>query len=184
MKTLVPLFLLMVVGCSPQFLVYTDHDPQTDVRLYSRFRWLEVENIGAGQNPLYYNALNDKRIKDAVSEQLKTGGYLFDKDNADFIVHYHIMVKEKGVIYTDDLGYCYGRYWMDEKLHLYQYSEGTIIIDIMDAKTSDLIWRGWAVSVLDYESSAGIQKVLKTSIEKIFVEFPHSFNLNRSNQNF
>lgn len=42
----------------------------------------------------------------------------------------------------------------------------------------------WAVSVLDYESPAAMQKVVKTSIEKIFVGFPHSFNLNRSNRNF
>jgi hypothetical protein len=184
MKNLVSVVLLFAVGCSPQFQVYTDYDPQKDVRSFSKFRWLEVQNVEAGQNPIYYNELNDKRIKSAVADELKTAGYSFDKVNADFIVHYHIMVKDKGVVYTDDLGYCYGKYWMDEQTHLYQYSEGTIIIDIMDAKTNDLIWRGWAVSVLDYETAEGIHKVIKTSIDKIFVEFPHSLKLDRSNQNF
>jgi hypothetical protein len=174
MKKYIPICLLILTACSSHVYVYSDHDPQTDVSLFSRYRWLDVPNIEANRNPIYYNELNDKRIKSAVNMQLQNKGYTMGRSDAEFIVHYHIIVKEKGIVYTEDLGYCYSKYWMDERRYLYQYSEGTLIIDVMNARTNDLIWRGWAVSAFDFDTPADIENLMRSSVDRIFTQFPYS----------
>ena len=75
--------LLICWGCGPGLRVYSDYDPAYDLKNYTTFNWGPKINIEAGNNPLYYNELNDKRIKGAVLQQLTGRGYSFDKPRCD-----------------------------------------------------------------------------------------------------
>ena len=175
MKISIVWFVLILSACSEHINVFTDHDPDFDVQLLSNYKWLEVKQIESNTNPLYYNELNDKRIKGAVNNQLNIHGYSLQSTDPEMIVHYHIVIEDKSVVNTDDYGYRYGPFWMKERRNLYLHQEGTLIIDIMYSKTNELIWRGWAVSVLHYEKPANVEKHIKESVEKILNKFPHSF---------
>src|SRR5688572_20495616 len=75
--------LLIVTGCSSEIRVSSDYDPDYDLKKYRTFGWLKTTNIELQQNPLYYNELNDKRIKSAVQEQLEQKGYTLSGANPD-----------------------------------------------------------------------------------------------------
>jgi len=172
-KLTIVAFFLICWGCGPQLQVYSDYDPSYDLKKYTTFNWGPKINIEAGNNPLYYNELNDKRIKGAVVQQLTSRGYKFDEGNSDLVVHYHIIIEDQTVIVTDPPGYDYGPYWLRMQTNIRQYQEGTLILDVMDSGTNSLIWRGLATSVVDMHNSPDhAQALIKKAIDKIFKKFP------------
>lgn len=164
--------LTFMAGCSPQIRVYSDADPEYDLKAYKTFDWGQKVNIENGKNPLHYNELNDKRIKSAILEQLKTRGYSLAGTDPDLIIHYHIIVDDQSVVVTEPFGYRYSPYWMQAQTNVYAYREGTLIVDIMDKKTNNLIWRGWATTAIDAVNPEKVDKLIKTAVKKIFKKFP------------
>lgn len=167
-------WLLTISSCSPSLQVYTDYDREFNIRNYPTFAWAEAKDIEARNNPLYYNELNDKRIKKAVNDQLKGKGYTLVQDDPDLLIHYHIVVEDRSEIRTNPYGF-YGPYWMRARTYSYSYRQGTLIIDLMDATNKNLLWRGWAVSVMDqlYESEK-TEILITQAVIKIFEKLPRA----------
>lgn len=167
------LSIILIMGCSQQIVVHTDYDPDYDLWKYNTFDWGKKINIEEGQNPLHYNELNDKRIKTAFQEQLSKRGYKITTESPDLILHYHIIVKDQSIVVTEPSGLVYGPYWTRMNTSTYTYREGTLILDIMDKKTNNLIWRGWAVTdVKESYTPKEIESLINTTVSKIFRKFP------------
>jgi hypothetical protein len=173
-KNLIPILLLMVFGsCSERIRVYTDKDATRDIRLFSTYQWDEIKNLEAANNPIYYNELNDKRIKMEVNTQLQSHGYKLLEGEAELTAHYHIVVNTETVS-RDMTNFYHGARWLETDRAAYTLREGTLIIDLMDAKNGELIWRGYAISVLDEFRPDISEKVMEEAITKIFLEFPRA----------
>jgi hypothetical protein len=173
MKKILVGVLLLLAGCTPQIRVYTDTDPDYDLWTYKTFDWSEKINIEANKNPLHYNELNDKRIKSAVTKELQNKGYQLTANNPDLLLHYHIVVDDQAVITTEPHGYFYSPYWVRMRTNVYSYREGTLIIDMMDAKTKNLMWRGWAVAPIEGEyKPKRTEELINLAVSKIFRKFP------------
>lgn len=163
----------IMVGCSPEIRIFSDHDPEYDLGKYITFNFAENKNIESDHNPLYYNGLNDKRIKSAVKEQLISKGYDFTDERSELIVHYHIIVDDQTIVTTDPHEYLYSPYWMYLRTSIQQYREGTLIIDVMEAKSNGLIWRGWAVSALKVVyTPEEVERLIHVTVARIFKKFP------------
>ena len=169
MKKLVIVGALILWSCSSQLRVYSDFDKDVSLKQYHTYSWAANADIEKRNNPLYYNELNDKRIKAAVDEQLCKKNFNQVSENSDAIIHYHLVIDNKTSFIQEPYG-IYGPYWMRGG-NVIQYTEGTLIIDIMDAENKSLIWRGWAVSVVD-DSGQMQPQVLSKAIEKIFEKYP------------
>jgi hypothetical protein len=168
--------LAILAGCSPQIRVFSDFDPDYDLWTYKTFDWGQKVDIEAGKNPLQYNELNDKRIKAAVQQQMVSRGYELTSNSPDLALHYHIIVDDQSVVSTEPYGYRYGQYWMRMQTDVYSYKEGTLILDLMDKKTNNLIWRGWAVSAIDQIDPEKVDELIKTAVARIFKKFPKAEN--------
>jgi Domain of unknown function (DUF4136) len=166
------MILASVLGCGSSSQVFTDYDRSAHLSEYQTFGWLAPVSIEVRNNPLYYNELNDKRIKEAVKVQLESRNYKFS-DNPDLMVHYHIIIENKTVVRTDPYGYYYGPYWLRTDVDVYQYKEGTLIIDLMDAKSDNLVWRGWITNFLKDRDPQYMEESLNDAVRKIFSQYPH-----------
>ncbi|HEX5168380.1 MAG TPA: DUF4136 domain-containing protein [Cyclobacteriaceae bacterium] len=175
LQKLTIVIFILTSSCSPELKVFTDRDPSYDISLFKTFTWSPVANIEQGKNPLYYNELNDKRIKQAVQDQMISRGYELTDDDADFTLHYHIIVQDQSVVTTDPFGHSYSPYWLSLQNNYYQYTEGTLVLDIMRTGSNDLVWRGWAISIINegYKPQE-IDKLIQNGVAKIFKDFPHS----------
>jgi Domain of unknown function (DUF4136) len=172
-RTYLFLLLVVAVGCSPEIQTYTDYDPDYDQWTFKTFDWSQKVNTEQNQNPLYYNELNDKRIKKAVLRQLQKHHYELTSNSPHLILHYHIVVEDKSVIMTEPFGYGYGPYWKRRPQQVYTYTQGTLILDLMDTRINQLVWRGWAVSAVDgLDSPEKIDKLIELAVRKMFVKFP------------
>ncbi len=168
------LLLLFAFGCGPAISVYNDYDRELNIANYSTYSWQASKALEANQNPMYYNELNEKRIKAAVDNVLARKSYQLVDADPELTLHYHIVVEDKTVFMMDPLGHQYSPYWMRDEMNSYQYREGTLIIDLMDTKTNDLVWRGWAVAILEDLRPENIEKRLNKTIERIFEPLPAS----------
>jgi hypothetical protein len=166
--------LFIVAGCSPQIQVYSDSDPDYKVSNYSTFRWAQHANIEANKNPLFYNELNDKRIKAAVTYEMTSRGFNLSDSSSDLIIHYHIIIDDQSVVTTEPYGYFYGPYWLRTETKIYSYRKGMLIIDLMDRTTSNLVWRGWATTEIDSVVPEQASDIINRAVAKIFKKFPDS----------
>lgn len=164
--------ILLIAGCSNEIRVKTDYDREVNLKLYKSYAWLPVKEIESKNNPLVYNELTDKRIKKAVDLQFEPKGISFNAENPDLRVHYHIIVDNKSAVRLSSYGYFYSPYWTRNQADVYQYREGTLIIDLMDAKNNNLIWRGWATEVMDTYEVELTEKEINNAVYKILKEFP------------
>jgi hypothetical protein len=166
-------FLLvgMCLACSNEIVVRTDFDKSVSIQKLTEYKWHEQRDIEAGNNPLYYNQLNDKRIKDEVDRQMMQKGYVLSDTDPQILIHYHIAVEERSIVRPEESGYSYSRYWLDRQVNLIRYAEGTLIIDFMDVTNCHLIWRGWATSILD-DSRTMNETLLRKAVDDIFKRFP------------
>lgn len=162
-----------MTGCSNEIIVRTDSDKSVSIQRLTTYNWLPRHDIESRNNPLYYNELNDRRIKDEVDKQMTLKGYAFSKNEPKMLIHYHIAIEERSVVRMEELSYGYSKYWLDQRANLVRYSEGTLIIDFMDASNCNLIWRGWATSILD-DSRTMNEDLLREAVDDIFKRFPDS----------
>jgi hypothetical protein len=167
------LIFSIAVGCSNEIIVRTDFDKSVSIQRLAKYNWLGQHDIESRNSPLYYNELNDKRIKEEVDKQMTFKGYELSATEPQLLVHYHIVVEERSIVRTEDLGYTYSKYWLDQRANLIRYSEGTLIIDFMDAANCSLIWRGLATSVLG-DSRTMNEDLLRKAVDDIFKRFPDS----------
>jgi hypothetical protein len=165
---------LLAISCSPQFNVYNDYDREVNISAYSTYQWQVSPQPEPDENPIYRNELNDKRIKKAVDNAMKAKGYSLSDKDPELKLHYHIVVEDKTVVQLEPFGYKYSPYWLRREMNTYQYKEGTLIIDVMDAKTNTLAWRGWAVAMLDDINPKNIERQLNNVVLRIFKKFPAS----------
>lgn len=168
MKKLSGIVLMVALAaCSDQITVRTDFDRSVKIASYTTFAWLNKEAIEERNNPLYYNELNDKRIREAVIAELGAKGYTAVSDNPKLKVHYHIVIEDKTQVRSDT----YSPYWIKSERDVYTYREGTLIIDLMDGQNEMLLWRGWAISALS-DTDQMSDELIQKAVAKIFTRFP------------
>jgi Domain of unknown function (DUF4136) len=174
MRYCIPILLFLAFSCSPSVSVFNDYDRQIDLSSYSSYNWKQLDRKESVQNPLYDNELNDKRIKTAVDKAMKKKGYQIITESPELYVHYHIVIEDKSVVIRESDIHNYSTYWLGLDMNAYQYKEGSLIIDLMDAKTDALVWRGWAVTILEDLNPENVEKRLDRTIQRIFEGLPAS----------
>ncbi len=173
-KIFIVFISLVSLSCS-SVKVYTDRDKDTDISKYSTYTWEPYQAIEKkGANPLFYNELNDARIKDAVNRELNKRSLAKVEAHGELVLHYHIILEAKATPVTlDPDEHDYSSHWSRRNVDVYQYTEGTLIIDLMDEKQNKIVWRGWIVGVVDASNAANSEEAINKAVKLIFEKFPH-----------
>ncbi len=170
MKRLIPALMLIslavVAGCSG-ISVSTDYDTSVDFSEYNTFSWMEPPKSGGYD----LDALMSARIKDAVDNQLVEKGLKKASSDPDLLVVYH--TGKQSQIQIDSWGY--GYWGRGGGVDAYSYEEGTLVVDLVNAATRMLVWRGTAESAL-LESPSAQERTenINKAVVKIFASYPPS----------
>ena len=188
---------LFLVGCS-SIQVETDYDERASFTQLKTFDWID-QPVKIDGNPAVNSPLVETRIRNAIESELLRSGFRKDTTrDPDFLVAIHVVTEEKVDVTTIDqhygyacVGYYhfghgwyghryYGRYPYHgyfgpvvETTYVNEYLKGTLIVDIVDPRESELIWRGWASKALDHDPRPEmVQMYIDTAVRKILDEFP------------
>jgi len=160
---------LILTACST-VSVTTDYDRAAQFQQYKTYT-LAPSTDKIGLSPSSRTALEE-----SLRSGLAAHGISEANDNADLHVVSHVSTQEQTVVYpgTGGAPYFYGRYGMWGGGAYYadvsQYTEGTLILDFIDAKTQKLVFRGTGTdTVSDPETNA---KRVREAVTKILEKFP------------
>ena len=175
-RNIVPLLVAVIcfLGCSST-TVHIDYDREVDRSRYKTFAWaLSEETSMKDSSPL----MHDRTVA-YITQKLEEGGLAKVEGDPDVYVTYHTDERQEMQLNTTHLGYGYGRgyyrspYWgggMEaSSTRAYTYARGTLIIDIWDAETKNLVWRGAvenAVSEDPQEAEEGIYNAIDRMVRK------------------
>ncbi len=180
---IVLLFIGFTVSCSTTYDVKYDYDQQTNFSDFKTFDWMQVpEKAGI-------DSLVVQRVKNAVNAELKAKGLMMTSINPDFLIAEHL--GKRGQVQVIDWGYDYGRggymgghrggyrgghmggYRGPSGVSTYQYEEGSLILDFVDAKSKKLIWRGAAkAQVQNVDTPEKSEKLINKAVKEILKEYP------------
>jgi len=162
------LFFLATLGAAFAQHVKTDFDHQANFSQYKTYSWQEIKPA---------NSLWDARIKNAVDAQLTAKGWTQVDSGGDVAIVAIKTTKTERTLQTFYNGFGGGWGWRgfggfgDSTTTVQDYKEGTLLIDMYDAKTKQLIWRGSAEDTLS-DKAAKNEKNLDKGVAKMFKKFP------------
>lgn len=161
--------LYLFVTCSP-VKVATDYDSQADFSGYSTFKIMKHKKRAESMSWIK-NSLNLRRIDRAIRDQLTKKGFKeLETGKADFLVAYHIGEQKKVDVTYYGYSYRHRPYPGMGSREVRKYKEGTVIIDIVDAATKELAWRGIGESALRDPGYA--EEQINDAVKAILDRFP------------
>ncbi len=172
--------LVFLAACATGPRISAEADPRADFSQYRSWAFhspLAIEGDG-------YATLTSNRMREAVRAQMAARGYTYAAENPDLWVNLNAYMERRtdvsSVPYVDHAyyysyragGYFTVPYWRD-RTHVYRYTEGTVNVDIVDARRNSLVWEGIAVGRVANLSPANRDARIDATIAEIFTRYPY-----------
>jgi len=171
--------LVAAAGCAGQ-QVSTDYSPSVAFSQYRTFVIVSRPDSASHQ-------LLDDRVRSAIAAQLPAKGLSeTDRAGADLYVGYGIVDRTHKEVYTTGTGWGWGGGWgwrgyrwgmawpTDLQSEVEKYTDGTVIVCMVDAKTKKLVWQGQAADVLSLpvNDPAKATQRIDQAVAKILTKYP------------
>ncbi len=144
---------------------------------FSKYRTFSIEVATAWGNPI-----GEKHLVEELKAAFVAKGWALDTSGSPNL---HILVhgatkekKQLNTFYSGGYGGYYGWGWGgvgSSSTTVSEYTEGTLVIDIFDASTKALVWRGVAQDELKAKQSKR-EKQASKAISKLLKDFPPKVN--------
>jgi Domain of unknown function (DUF4136) len=144
--------------------VHTDFDPSAPFATYRIYTW-------TSGTPAPDPFIQD-RILVAVTEQLIAKGMTQSAVAPNLVVATHVVTHEQKKIVAPGFGFGpWGWGWGGPGAMIDTYLQGTLIVDLYDAKTKKMVWRGVATDTVSDKRSQSTEYIDK-AVGKMFEEYP------------
>jgi hypothetical protein len=153
--------------------------------MYKTFAWTSID--GTMDSGHVSNEIVDNNIRNAISTELERNGWKESNQDPDVLLDYNVMVDKIDKVETEPV-YSYPNtfYYYNRRLkrigyiytpsHLRGYNtynvpfnQGTLTVNMIDAKTNKLIWQGW--SQREINNSNITTRDAQNNVKSIFKKF-------------
>lgn len=173
MKTikLLPLLLLFILSSCSSVSVYSDFDKKVDFSPYKTYAFHK-----AGIDKVQISQLDKNRILNAIEIELSKKG-MTKSENPDLLINFFTKEREQVDVnqYSHGWGYGWGYGWnpylWGGQPYVSTSIEGTLYIDLIDAKKKELIWQGEGVGYLTQNRSEKEARI-NEFVSKILMQYP------------
>lgn len=179
---------ILFVGCGPK--VDTDKMTAKNIRSYDTFAFLP--NQDTIQTSRYNNVEVNEIVINAIRQNMQELNYRLDRNQPGLLVYYHLMLDEENAVNANPVytnysyyrpgfyvgpyyrNYAYSNYFtvpriMGTGIEQVDYKEGTIVIDLIDRKTNEIVWRGRAEDLVAPEN---LDEEIRSYVDAIFDRLP------------
>jgi hypothetical protein len=167
--------LLLLTSCNIVRVV-SDYDKETNFDNYTSFAFFKP-----GIDKAKISDLDKKRILRAIQDNLMAKG-MNKNSSPDILVSIFTKESQRVDIYQNNFGGAWGwnPYWggnFNNNRMISSNTEGSLFIDLIDAKTKELIWQGVSHSGLyngnDIEKR---EEKIRLIVSKILAQYPPNVN--------
>lgn len=159
--------------------VNIDYDSEYDPSGNKTFSWVESPKTSLVDiNPLLHS-----RILNGIEYYLTLGGLSEVEENPDVYVTYHASTSEQLILDSTNMGYGYpggwgmygggyrggyrGGYVGTTTTTVRSYQTGTLVVDVWDAKSEKLVWRGTATNISVSDNPTKMKKKIDKALKKM-----------------
>ncbi len=171
---------VIMVSCGPGLKVSSDYDRTAN---FSGYKTYSIYNLKASEN---VSKLNQDRIEKYIKVEMTKKGFKETSANPDLMVNAFTVLKDKRGIQASTSYYGFGGayrpygYWGVPvagytSVSTYDYKDGSLLIDVIDARSQKMIWTGTGSAEL-YKKPKNPEEVISGVVAKIMAEFPASGN--------
>jgi hypothetical protein len=163
--------ILAAAGCSG-ISTTSDWDESYDFSSLSTYAWME-QGLEGGVSQIML-----RRMYAAVDDDLAAKGFgKKDIYTADVLFAYHTGTQDRQQYdtYGYGAGGWWGGYWGGgmTTTSVRTYTEGTLILDVVDRESNELVWRGSASKTIDQMDSPEQRvKTIQDAVSSLLKDFP------------
>lgn len=175
--------LVMVISTAWAQQVSVDFDTNVDFGKFKTFAWKDSNEDLSDSDPLMH-----ERIVRGIEQRLREAGLSEVAADPDLYVTYYSAEKEETRVFTTGLGYSYyggyrnfGTFAPPASSQTVTFTLGTLVIDLWDAKTSKLIWRGIAEDTVSDNPQKNAKRVEK-ALDKLMKRWEKEYRKVRDKQ--
>ena len=147
--------------------VTTDSDPAAPFATYKTYAWTPGTASAV--------SLTEQRIHEGVNAQLQGKGMTQVDSNPNVFVATHVTTHAVPQVIADGFGpWGFG----GGMATVQTYTEGSLIVDLYDATTRKMVWRGVATATVSDKPEKNAVKIDK-SLAKLFARYPPGVGTSR-----
>lgn len=152
-------------GCATKPDVRHDQDAGFDLKAYRTFAFYEPAS-------LHYTSLLEQRLRQATREQLERISVRYDERDPDLRVNYLLQVLDRQELRTTPAARFGYRGWNGGQLETVDVRDGTLAIDLVDARRNLLMWRGVAEGRIDAKTAAQPGPAIDAVVAQLIAHVP------------
>lgn len=175
---------LTLAACGSRIDVRTMAAPEASFTGLQTFRVLpgparrDGRVVSGADDPMINNSIANRQIREAIVNAFQSRGYALDETSPDLAVAFYASTREKLDITTWDYGYPpYPGYpgWRHVRpwQTVTEYTEGTVIVDVINPRTRELMWRGEGRASVSEDLNRQVKELAKAA-EAIIAKFPRA----------
>ena len=173
---------LLLAGCAARYEVKTIAAPEISAAGLRSFRLLPVPPPRDGRerrdvyDPMADGSVANRALRETIADALGTRGYVRDEIDPDVLVAVYAGARETLDVTVWDYGY---PFWPRWELRAFppewitEYTEGTVIVDVLRPRTRTLLWRGSATARLTKDAADDVGELRKVAVA-IIDELPRA----------
>lgn len=171
-------FVFLITACASGPKTHAIFEPGTDFSMFHTFEFVDSLNLAEGQ----YRSIEARYLIESIRSELSARG-LVEQEGAELLVNFHVSQREKLITTTTpsaNVGYYsyrggsgyHGSLGMSFESRTSQYTEGTLNIDVVDAKAKQVLWEGVAVGRLKDRPPEDLKGYISGVVAAVFEEYP------------
>ncbi|UQD54977.1 DUF4136 domain-containing protein [Flavobacterium sp. K5-23] len=168
---LLPVLIIFLLSSCSSVRVYSDYDKNVDFSQYKTYAFHKQ-----GIDKVQISELDKKRILRAIDAELSKKG-MSKSENPDLLVNIMTKERERLDVNQFNAGWGYGWGWgwnpylWGGQSYVTSSTEGTLFIDLIDAKKKELVWEGEGIGYLS-ENRDNKEKQINEYVAKILELYP------------
>ena len=166
--------LMLALGACRSIEVRTVAAPDAQFSGRSTFRILPApapRGVAlSATDPMLVNSITYQAIRSELRAAFESRGYRYSPEVADLDVAYYATAQPVLDLQTFDYGYTW-RGFPRQYVEVYQYEQGTVIVDVIDPRTHQLMWRGEGKAAVSTDP-AKYAETLRKAVREIVKRFP------------
>ena len=154
MRALAAAATVLIGACANTPTIHRETNPAATFSSYKTFGFLSP--LATDKFP--YESLLTQHLKDATRHAMESKGYVFSNSAPDLLLNFYVNIQDKQDVYTTPgsatyagypggyYGYRRGYYrpYNTTTIEVVNYKQGTLTIDLVDAKQKVLAWTATA----------------------------------------
>jgi hypothetical protein len=175
----IALLAVLVSACSGTPTATMDFDPGFDFSGVRKIAILPISRTVSSTAAI--SDMQVGRMNQSLQDELSRRGYdvVQDQSEADMFLTWHLVTQERTDIRTyNTMSARYSACWhcapmSSDTVRVRQYTQGTLIVDLIDPVRMESVWRSILESRMrDMSDPVQAEEIRRTAAEAIFAEFP------------